>query len=404
MMPQPFPVERVLDNARKYVKTHPTDPEGYYILGRVQYYAFAIPRDKKLNVGGSLAAKPDYPVALMDGKAIENYQERQRSKAANAGKPMRTLEGRKAHIREAEKNLIKALQLQEKKSARGEDYTNYLYPLTLAAVYEEGRTLLRPDWNAKAITYYRKAFDRSSMQTLKEGKRMFFQEEIWREAGEGYLRVMKAKKQTNADKAQVAKVEGTMKRLTALPEMPRPVTPIILSLRENRGLTDLIRPHGTGKSVTFDLDGTGRTQQLRSWPGPETAFLAWDPARTGKILSGRQLFGTATWWMFFSNGYRAMDMLDDNRDGWLTGKELVSLSLWFDRNRNGISDSGEVIPLEQTSIQALATKPDGTSADVSPLCQRGVRLNDGRILPTYDWIITPERAVGKISRHNLRVP
>ena len=44
------------------------------------------------------------------------------------------------------------------------------------------------------------------------------------------------------------------------------------------------------------------------------------------------MFGSVTWWLFFSDGYRALDTLDDNRDGRLTGSELSGIAVWFDRN------------------------------------------------------------------------
>ncbi|WP_394795991.1 hypothetical protein [Armatimonas sp.] len=63
-------------------------------------------------------------------------------------------------------------------------------------------------------------------------------------------------------------------------------------------LSSLLAP---SKRVRFDLDGTGREQKL-SWVGPETAVQCWDPVGTGKISSGKQLFGSVTWWMFWRDG------------------------------------------------------------------------------------------------------
>ena len=120
------------------------------------------------------------------------------------------------------------------------------------------------------------------------------------------------------------------------------------------------------------------------WLQPSTALLVWDPQGTGKITSGTQLFGSATWWMLFPDAYAALDALDDSRDGWLTGRELNGLALWFDRNQNGISDPGEVVALSNSPIVGIATKATGKTA-LSLMNPAGLRLRDGRTLPTYDW-------------------
>ena len=46
--------------------------------------------------------------------------------------------------------------------------------------------------------------------------------------------------------------------------------------------------------------------------------------------------------MLCVHGYEPMSMLDDNCNGWLEGNELSGLSVWQDRNSNGVSDMGEV--------------------------------------------------------------
>jgi len=92
--------------------------------------------------------------------------------------------------------------------------------------------------------------------------------------------------------------------------------------------------------------------------------------------------------MFFSDGYHALDALDDNRDGELAGEELRGLRVWFDKNSNGCSEPGEVIDLDEANIQAIsvhAMTMDGNS----PANPYGLQMTDGRILPTYDWVTSP---------------
>ncbi len=159
------------------------------------------------------------------------------------------------------------------------------------------------------------------------------------------------------------------------------VTPLVLDLTDSKSLSSLVEP---SRQVKFDLDGTGRPQTY-GWVKPSTAFLVWDPYAEGKITSGRQLFGNATWWMLWPNAYAALDALDDNRDGWLTGKELHGLALWYDRNGNWKCDPGEVVPIEQTPIVALCTSFNRRQG-LSYVSSKGVLLRDGRVLPTYDWV------------------
>jgi len=162
---------------------------------------------------------------------------------------------------------------------------------------------------------------------------------------------------------------------------PHAITPIIFSLNKPASLESLLAPETT---VTFDLDGTGRDQAW-PWVSPETAILVWDPEESGEITSGRQLFGSVSWWLFFDDGYRALDALDDNRDGELAGDELPGLAIWTDANSNGVSDPGEVVPIAKTGIEAISCRQTDTELGM-PANYSGLRMTDGRVLPTYDWV------------------
>lgn len=160
-----------------------------------------------------------------------------------------------------------------------------------------------------------------------------------------------------------------------------PITPIMFSMAASSSLADLLTPERT---VKFDLDGDGIVEE-RSWIKPTTGLLVWDGDRDGRITSGRELFGSVTWWLFFSNGYRAMDMLDDNRDGLLTAGELKGICVWFDRDSDGQSDAGEVVSVESLGITAISTRPTGHDGQ-SLMHDAGIRFKDGHSVPTYDWI------------------
>ena len=44
----------------------------------------------------------------------------------------------------------------------------------------------------------------------------------------------------------------------------------------------------------------------------------------------------------WENGFEALGSLDTDRDGELRGSELDPLALWFDRDRDGVAQPGEV--------------------------------------------------------------
>lgn len=106
-----------------------------------------------------------------------------------------------------------------------------------------------------------------------------------------------------------------------------------------------------GLSVLFDIKGNGRPVKV-DWPmnTNEVAFLV-RPDKNGKVTSIRQLFGDFN----AKNGFEALRKLDTNRDGQVDrkDKDFGSLALWFDRNRNGVVDPGEIETLEAWGVASL---------------------------------------------------
>jgi hypothetical protein len=139
--------------------------------------------------------------------------------------------------------------------------------------------------------------------------------------------------------------------------------------------------------VRFDADGSGSQRQW-SWIAPDAGWLVYDARGNGAITSALQLFGSVTFWLFWGNGYEALGALDDNADGELTGTELQHLGIWHDRNRNGLSEAGEVRPLAEHGIIALSCRfAEGDGSRFAAFSESGARLSDGRTRPTYDVIL-----------------
>lgn len=128
--------------------------------------------------------------------------------------------------------------------------------------------------------------------------------------------------------------------------------------------------------VNFQIDPN--LPGVYSWKASSNApLLAVDYNGSGKITSATQLFGD---WTFggkrysslatseksdlslesqkWENGYEALSSLDTNSDGEVSGKELDGIVLWFDNNRDGISDKGEVKKLSEVGITKLFYNTD----------------------------------------------
>ncbi|MGE0597163.1 MAG: tetratricopeptide repeat protein [Hyphomonadaceae bacterium] len=174
-----------------------------------------------------------------------------------------------------------------------------------------------------------------------------------------------------------------VQRLRTRLEASRPVvyvTPMVVPLTEG----PFARLIDMESEVAFDFAGTG-DRRTQGWlDGEAAAWLVWDPEWRGEIHSGFDMIGQRTWAVFWSDGFEALRALDDNRDGELTGAELGGLSLWRDSDGDGVSDDGEVIPVLAHGVAALATRGEATRPGLIT-APNGVRFDDGRTRPLYDW-------------------
>lgn len=157
------------------------------------------------------------------------------------------------------------------------------------------------------------------------------------------------------------------------------VTPIVVPLED--GAFDSLVDHAS--PVAFDFAGTGDVR-ARGWLTARSAWLVWDPNRRGDVRSGFDLIGQRTWAVFWSDGFEAMRSLDDNGDGELTGAELGGLALWRDSDGDGVSDAGEVSPVGDFGVVALAVRGREERPGLLT-APDGVRFENGVTRPVYDW-------------------
>ena len=148
----------------------------------------------------------------------------------------------------------------------------------------------------------------------------------------------------------------------------------------------------TRSNVAFDFTGAG-DRRAQGWLSTNAAWLVWDPNWRGEVRTGFDLIGARTWAASWRDGFQALAALDANRDGEVSGDELGGLALWRDENGNGVSEPGEVLPVQAHGIAALATRGARTRPGLMT-APRGVRFDDGATRPLYDWAPALEQRTG----------
>ena len=117
--------------------------------------------------------------------------------------------------------------------------------------------------------------------------------------------------------------------------------------------------------VSFALDLRDPNASQYEWKASGQApLLVYDPEHKGVVTSATQLFGS---WSFggkggskldsarehWDHGYEALATQDRDGDGKISGAELDALALWFDHNRDAISQPGEVVSAKKAGLVEL---------------------------------------------------
>jgi hypothetical protein len=427
LQPELEPVDRLVKNAEAYAEAHPSDPAAQYTLARIHYLAFALrinavpcfPPDNE----GQRAPAPDHLIGLpaemgrrnramelareelglkgelpSDPDAMQRFWQAvtritEKLKAENWTPPALPKEALLKHAERAAQMFRRAMEL---------DPRNGLYPMGYGSLLmqvedwlettkvESLPEVLKLDQRASARAAFLKAWN-LSFPTDSQAKSLppsGLPGLVSHEAGRGFVQLCEAApdKMTPDEKAALPKVREGLTKLEKLRQLV--VTPLVLSLGPVRQLSDLLT---RGSAVEFDLRGFGQAERWE-WVKPALGLIVWDPLDQRRITSGRQLFGHYTFRIFNENGFEALALLDDDRDGKLTGSELIGLAVWFDRDGNGISSESEVSPVHELGIVALECSAPSRD-DRHLMNPHGVRFSDGRQLPTWDWIPKPSEVV-----------
>ncbi|MEI8347090.1 MAG: hypothetical protein WCG27_06465, partial [Pseudomonadota bacterium] len=109
-------------------------------------------------------------------------------------------------------------------------------------------------------------------------------------------------------------------------------------------------------SIWFDINGDGKKERI-DWIHPDfltqNALLVRPGAKIGEG-SIANLFGAR----LSENGFEELKAFDTNKDGKIDKKDKAysQLRLWFDKNRNGVIDEGELMALKEAGVKSISLK------------------------------------------------
>jgi len=139
------------------------------------------------------------------------------------------------------------------------------------------------------------------------------------------------------------------------------ISPLILDL-DGDGVETL----GQNFYVHFDHDKNGFAERT-GWAGADDGLLVLDRNGNGWIDDGSELFGNNSGTGPGSaNGFAALAGFDSNLDGRIDALDsaFTSLRVWKDANSNGLTDTGELLTLQQAGVGSLSLSyTTGTAVD-----------------------------------------
>jgi tetratricopeptide (TPR) repeat protein len=349
-----IPVERLINNLEALAKDNPRDAELRLNLARVHAMAYALKTDTaevrkgRENEGVWFGYNPTHVPF-----EVKPNDDKDRVKAA------------RVHLEKAIEHYKGVLNLE---------------PGNLTAALGYAWCIEQSGNKQGAIKEYRKVIEAAWKKESDLKRAPLGWHSVTAEAA-GYLIPLLDKQKARQE------IVTLQSRIEQMGQVRRPITPLVIPLRDDRALTQL---EDRSASVGFDADGTGLKKRW-SWITKDAGWLVYDPQGEGKITSALRMFGSVTFWLFWENGYHALAAMDDDHDGRLTGNELQGLAIWQDVNCNGACERGEVRPLADWGIVELSCHYARNDAHPEPIAHspRGVFFRDGSNRPTYDLLLRP---------------
>ncbi len=374
-----IPWSRLVDNIKAYLEVNPDDAQAYGELARLYNLAFST---KVTDLRAYSTAEGELPrIAWQEaGGQPVNWRKPGQISPEQRFCLFESIRMYQEAIKLAPESSMYWMGLGYMYSQAAKEISVVAWPFPEPLPDKRVLPALKRAWEEKMLDAYRQVRLLRSDPATSKG----FADEDDMEAASAILDVLKDRKKLSKAEAEEKKEIEQKFESGVMPG--RMITPIIFSLSSAKPLADLI---DNTRAVGFDLEGAGIT---RAWPWvkPDTAMLAWDPTGSGQIQSGRQLIGSATWWMLWEDGYRVLNALDNDRNGRLEGGELRGLAVWRDTNANAASDPGEVVAVSEAGIESIECAATH-ACDGMPVNLNGLKLRDGRVLPTYDWVTTPRQ-------------
>ena len=363
------PIDRLITTAEKRLKSEPKNAEVRYFLGRLYSLSFAS-STKTVEIYGSKSDLPHFP-------AWQSFRVSRESQGKITPAELKALSL-------SLDNYWLASQTDKSSSLYLFGYAWMLHQAAPYATSLQCKSAKLPkvksanSFTAEALNLYRKVYQMSKSKDLGDnGSTMDLADSyLSREAGKLILELAAKPGLGGLKSGEKQDIEATIE---AIDKRPKAITPIIFPV-DGGGFDGLVNENASAK---FDLNGFNDGSKW-PWVTRKAGILCWDAENSGKITSGRQLFGNSTFWMFFKDGYAALASLDDDQNSWLEGKELKGISVWIDRNENAVSDLGEVVPAASFGVSRINTSV-GDTFNSMPVQLNGIHLRNGQNLPTYDW-------------------
>ena len=348
-----IPVERLVRNLERLAKENPGDARLVFNLGRAHAMAYALKADTLAVERGADSEGP-WP-----GHGPEHMQPDVKP-APNAARDKIA----RGHLTRAIARYREALTYDDDRKGLGRLSLGWALAQAgeKAGAVEALRAVVQVAWPQ----------DRTIKGQLADSR------SLTEEAARYLIPLLDSDK----DREEIATLRGYA---AVLQKTPRMITPIAVPLRDGLSALDLA---DNSARVLFDADGSGH-RRLWTWITRDAGWLVYDHRGTRRIDTALQMFGGVSFWMFWDNGYQALGALDDNADGRIAGRELGGLAIWRDRDANGRSDRGEVLPVAAWRILSLSYDHaiDAAHPDEIAYSPRGVTFTDGTTRPTFDLVL-----------------